>query len=146
MDHFMIDPKGELKRIDETPVIIENKIEYQPPQTEYPVYQAPIEPEQKSFLQWTIFIPIVLILFIAFSIYYAFKYAINEKHYIIKQNAKTYKLNLEEMKYDIKNWLRTTYGSIQEYIKTIFNVRVENGTFKVKRKKANNLVGEEKDE
>ena len=160
----MIDPKGELKRIDEN-VIQENRIqEYPKPELilsqnnntieEYPksentplIIEQEEQQPQNSNIFSAIFFIIVFIFFILFSIYYAYKYTLNEKNYLIKSNAKTYKINLDELKHDIKNWLRTSYYNIEEYFDKLFSNRhIKNGTFVVKKSKAKNLVKEQKTE
>jgi hypothetical protein len=118
MDKFMIDPKPE--PINESPKPEENismstPIE-EPSATPIPTpymdkVPIPLEPPTNEFIppepvyrtSWILWI-FILLGFLAFYFYYTAKYTANESHYIIKSNAKTFKISLNEFKEDLKAW------------------------------------------
>jgi hypothetical protein len=115
----------------------------------FPVTKESIEePVKFSLTRWILWI-LILVLFIVLALYYAIKYALNESGYIIKKNAKGYKVSLEEMKSDLKNWLRGWVEGIQDWNENLgsktnqffFRQHVDKGTFKAtKYKIPKNLI------
>jgi uncharacterized protein YxeA len=118
-------------------------------ETLFPVIKESIEePVKFSLFRWILWI-LILVLFIVLALYYAIKYALNESGYIIKKNAKEYKVSLDEMKSDIKNWLRGWVEGIQDWNENLasktnqffFRQHVDKGTFKsTKYKIPKNLI------
>lgn len=101
MDKWMIDPK-------------ENIIIQEPP----------------SYTNYIIPVLVVFIFFIIFLIYYAIKYNIYEKHFIINQNAEGYQVTLEDIKQDIKNTWRTWMEKFEYYRERyLFESQITNGVF-----------------
>jgi len=106
------------------------------------------EPVKFSWFRWILLI-LILVVFIILVVYYGIKYALNESGYLIKKNAKGYKVSLEEMKSDVKNWLRRWIEGIQEWNENLasktnqffFRQHVDKGTFKAtKYKIPKNLI------
>lgn len=106
------------------------------------------EPVRFSLTRWIIWI-LALTLFIVIAIYYSIKYALHSSGYLIKKNAKGYKISLEEMKTDIKNWLRDWVERIRDWNENLgsktnqffFRQHVDKGTFKAtKYKIPKNLI------
>jgi hypothetical protein len=106
------------------------------------------EPVKFSWTRWILWI-IILVVFIVLVIYYGIKYALNESGYLIKKNAKGYKVSLEELKTDVKDWLRGWVEGIREWNENLgsktnqffFRQHVDKGTFKTtKYKVPKNLV------
>lgn len=106
------------------------------------------EPVRFSWTRWILWI-LILVLFIVLAVYYAIKYALNESGYIIKKNAKGYKVSLEELKSDVKNWLRGWVEGIRDWNENLasktnqffFRQHVDKGTFKAtKYKIPKNLI------
>ena len=106
------------------------------------------EPVKFSWTRWIIWI-LILVVFIVLVVYYGIKYALNESGYLIKKNAKGYKVSLDEMKSDVKNWLRGWIEGIQEWNENLasktnqffFRQHVDKGTFKAtKYKIPKNLI------
>jgi hypothetical protein len=72
----------------------------------------------------------------------------NKQNYLIKKNANTLDITLEELKTDIKNYLKETYEKFidwKEILKTksnkyFFKKHLDNGAFKATKYKAANLV------
>jgi hypothetical protein len=101
-----------------------------------------VETTKYSWRTWLIFV-LTLFVFVIFAIYYAAKFILNESKYIIKKNAKTYKVSFDEIKEDVKTFLRTRIESIQEWNEDLyskinqffFRQHVENGVFKVTKYK-----------
>jgi hypothetical protein len=83
----------------------------------------------------------ILLLFIIFTIYYSIKYKANESNYIIKGNATSFKISLDEIKEDFKDFLRRWIEWFQSWNENIsekskqffFRQHVEDNTFKIKR-------------
>jgi uncharacterized protein YxeA len=139
----MIDPKEE-------PEIINKLYEIESPSLLNPVSQTEnlsvnqvediIEGPMFSFttLFWWL---LVVILFIIFMIYYLIKYTANESNYIIKKNASGFKLSLDELTQDVKDFLRRWIEWFQSWNENIsdksrqffFRQHVEDNTFKTKR-------------
>ena len=95
----------------------------------------PIEPRPMPF-SWTFWIFWIFVLagFIAFYFYYSAKYTANEANYVIKINAKGFKISLDEWKEDIKSWLKKWFQSSNDslYDKSsqfFFRQHIENGAF-----------------
>jgi hypothetical protein len=106
------------------------------------------EPVKFSWTRWILWI-LILVVFIVLVVYYGIKYALNESGYIIKKNAKGYKVSLEELQSDVKNWLRGWVEGIREWNENLgsktnqffFRQHVDKGTFKAtKYKIPKNLV------
>jgi uncharacterized protein YxeA len=162
MDRFMIDkyikekyesrvlPKIQLSET-KTPVESQEKQEqeqqhiyYEPELIDNELVLEPVE-EAPSYRFITI---IGLILFIGYAIYYAVKTMYNEQNYLIKKNANTLDVTLEELKTDIKNYLKETYEKFldwKENLKTktnkyFFKKHLDNGAFKATKYKATNLL------
>ena len=106
------------------------------------------EPVKFSWFRWILWI-IILVVFIVLVVYYGIKYALNESGYLIKKNAKGYKVSLEELQSDVKNWLRGWFEGIRDWNENLgsktnqffFRQHVDKGTFKAtKYKIPKNLV------
>jgi uncharacterized protein YxeA len=106
------------------------------------------EPVKFSWSRWILWI-IILIVFIVIAGYYTIKYALNESGYLIKKNAKGYKVSLEELQSDVKGWLRGWVEGIREWNENLgsktnqffFRQHVDKGTFKAtKYKIPKNLI------
>jgi hypothetical protein len=166
MDKFMIDKYVKEKyenRLQPKVVLPETQ---KPPEIQYiPEKQEPIE-ESRTYYEPEIidnelvlqpveeppsyrFITIIgLILFIGYAIYYALKTMYYKQNYLIKQNANTLDVTLEELKTDIKNYLKETYEKFidwKENLKTrsnkhFFKKHLDNGAFKATKYKATNLL------
>jgi len=146
MDKFMIDPKEETEIINklqklESPNSILNNENLSVGQVER-FEEVPIG--HRMFSSTTIIIWIFILFgFVFFMIYYSFKYTTNESNYIIKGNAKSFKLSLDEIKEDVKDFLRRWIEWFQSWNENIsdksrqffFRQHVENNTFKSKRTK-----------
>ena len=144
MDKFMIDPKEETEIINklqklESPNSILNNENLSIGQVER-FEEVPIGP--RMFSSTTIIIWIFILFgFVFFMIYYSFKYTTNESNYIIKGNAKSFKLSLDEIKKDVKDFLRRWIEWFQSWNENIseksrqffFRQHVEDNTFKSKR-------------
>jgi len=104
--------------------------------------EVPIGPTMFSSTTIIIWV-FILFSFVFFMIYYSFKYTMNESNYIIKSNAKSFKLSLDEIKEDVKEFLRKWIELFQSWNENIsdksrqffFRQHVENNTFKSKRTK-----------
>jgi len=100
--------------------------------TEIPITE-PVKQTWFSFLWWGC----ILFVFILLSMYYAFKMYANKQNYIIKINADTFQLTLDNMREDIQDWLlswRDWKEDMSDYISQfLFRQHVQNGTFKVKK-------------
>jgi len=100
--------------------------------TEIPITE-PVKQTWFSFLWWGC----ILLVFILLSMYYAFKMYANKQNYIIKINADTFQLTLDNMREDIQDWLlswRDWKEDMSDYISQfLFRQHVQNGTFKVKK-------------
>ena len=106
------------------------------------------EPVRFSWTRWILWI-LILVVFIVLVVYYTIKYALNESGYLIKKNAKGYKISLEELKSDVKDWLRGWVEGIRDWNENIgsktnqffFRQHVDKGTFKAtKYKIPKNLI------
>ena len=106
------------------------------------------EPVRFSWTRWIIWI-LILVVFIVLVVYYTIKYALNESGYLIKKNAKGYKISLEELKSDVKDWLRGWVEGIRDWNENLgsktnqffFRQHVDKGTFKAtKYKIPKNLI------
>jgi hypothetical protein len=89
---------------------------------------------------WWIFI---FVTFLIITLYYSIKYTLYESKFIVKKNASTYQISLDEIKEDIKTSLRTWIEWFQDLNENIndktnqyfFKQHVQNGAFKVKKYK-----------
>jgi len=89
---------------------------------------------------WWIFI---FVTFLIITLYYSIKYTLYESKFIVKKNASTYQISLDEIKEDIKTSLRTWIEWFQDLNENIndktnqyfFQQHVQNGAFKVKKYK-----------
>ena len=137
MDKFMIDPKEETEIINklhklESPTSFLNNENLLVGQVENPMGYTMF-----SFIIWIF----ILLCFVIFMIYYSVKYRTNESNYIIKNNATSFKLSLDEIKEDIKDFLRRWIDWSKSWNENIsdksrqffFRQHVENNTFKSKR-------------
>ena len=106
------------------------------------------EPVRFSWTRWILWI-LILVVFIVLVVYYTIKYALNESGYLIKKNAKGYKISLEELKSDVKDWLRGWVEGIRGWNENLasktnqffFRQHVDKGTFKAtKYKIPKNLI------
>jgi hypothetical protein len=109
-----------------------------------PVSEVVIEPVLQrtnwTFWFWWIFI---FVTFLIITLYYGLKYTLYESKFILKKNASTYQISLDEMKEDIKHYLRTWIEWFQDLNENIndktnqyfFKQHVQNGAFKVKKYK-----------
>jgi hypothetical protein len=106
------------------------------------------EPVKFSWFRWILWI-LILVVFIILVVYYGIKYALNESGYLIKKNAKGYKVSLDELQSDVKNWLRGWVEGIRDWNENLggktnqffFRQHVDKGTFKAtKYKIPKNLV------
>lgn len=156
MDKFMIDPKPE--PINELPKPEENisiSTPIEEPNIEPPVDDVPIipletnefipstpepTPEPISRRSWILWL-FVLFAFLAFYFYYRAKYTANESQYLIKSNAKTFKISLNEFKEDLKAWFLGWGDWIKSFNNNLydkssqffFRQHLENGAFVSKR-------------
>ena len=163
MDKFMIDPKPE--PINELPPSEEN-ISISAPNTEPPLHITSIdEPsvipssdEKNEFVSmpsWSswIFWVLTLLAFLIFYFYYSAKYAANESHYVIKSNATSFKVSLDELKEDIKAWFLGWKKWLQTYNDNLydkssqffFRQHIENGAF-VSKQYHKEKMGEDTEE
>jgi Fic family protein len=106
------------------------------------------EPVRFSWTRWILWI-LLLVLFIILSLYYSIKYALYRSVYLIKKNAKGYKISLEELKTDIQDWLTKWVEGIRDWNDSLtgktnqffFRQHVDKGTFKAtKYKIPKNLI------
>ena len=106
------------------------------------------EPVRFSWTRWILWI-LILVVFIVLVVYYTIKYALNESGYLIKKNAKGYKVSLEELSSDVKDWLRGWVEGIRDWNENLggktnqffFRQHVDKGTFKsTKYKIPKNLI------
>ncbi len=157
MDKFMIDPptiqRPELDNqvVEKEPIVISDDV----PKMQHTYYEPVLnsqneivleEIEEQPSYRW--FSIIGLIIFVAYLIYYAFKYMQNKDNYLIKQNAKSFDVTLDELKSDVKDFLKAKYEQFMDWKehrkmstnKYIFNKHVENGTLKVNKHKPINLL------
>lgn len=89
-----------------------------------------------------------LLLLVVYTIYHVLKYMKNEKNYLIKTNANNIDITLDELKNDVKNFIKEKYEYFidlkengKRYInKYIFKNHIENGAFKATKYKATNLL------
>lgn len=90
---------------------------------------------QYSWRTWLIWV-LTLFVFIAFSIYFVGKYAINESAYVIKKNAGRFKVSFADIKADIessvRDWNENLYDKINQFF---FRQHVDNGVFKMTKYK-----------
>lgn len=160
MDKFMIDKYIKEKyesRLPQKLALPETKYisEIQEKREEPPTYYEPEIIENELVLEpveeppsYRFIIIIGLIIFIGYAIYYAVKTMYNKKNYLIKKNANTLDVTLEELKTDIKNYLKETYEKFvdwKENLKTkinkyFFKKHLDNGAFKATKYKATNLL------
>ena len=102
-----------------------------------PPEPTPLEEESHSrtWASWFMWV-FILLVFIILVFYYGVKYALNESKYVIKKNATDYKISLDELREDIKDWLRwwnvTFYEKMNQFF---FRQHVQNGTFKMTKYK-----------
>ena len=173
MDKFMIDPKPEPindlpkpepindlpkpEPINELPkpeenITISTPIE-EPPTEDIPMKDIPtipletptnefIQPEPIYRRSWILWI-FILLGILAFYFYYTAKYTANESNYLIKSNAKTFKISLNEFKEDLKAWFLgwKTWGEsfnnnlYDKSSQFFFRQHLENGAFVSKQNK-----------
>jgi Fe-S cluster assembly scaffold protein SufB len=173
MDKFMIDPK-EPKINNSVSETEEDKYKEDDKQNEYKedtqheykndeyiedtkeAYEnVIITPKEQVLSSYTyITIAIGLLVFVSYVIYYSFKYKDNEKQYLIKSNASTFKTTLDDLQSDIKIYLKTKTEQFlnwkekmqQAIDKYFFKKHIDNGVFKVKKYKATNLLPTHKSE
>jgi hypothetical protein len=133
---------------------IENTIEgdnLKEQQNMYIIEPVEFERPERTWSSWIMQV-LILIAFLGFVIYFTIKYAFNESEYVIKKNAKTFKVSLDEIKEDIKSGLRTWFdnwnnGFYTKMNKYFFQQHVDNGTFKMtKYKIPKNLLSKKPDE
>jgi uncharacterized protein YxeA len=161
MDKFMIDKYVEPKLTNEpyeqlklsSKVQLPEKLQ-EPIETQHTYYEPEIidnnivlEPveEQPSFRFITI---IGLLLIVGYSIYYAVKIMYNKNNYLIKQNANTLDITLDELKVDVKNYIKEKYEDFLDWKdnlrtksnKFLFKKHLDNGAFKATKYKAKNLL------
>lgn len=95
------------------------------------------------------FITIIgLILLVGYTIYYAVKTMYYKNNYLIKRNATSLDITLDELKTDIKNYLKETYEKFTDFkenLRTNFNKynfkqHLDNGAFKANKYKPKNLL------
>jgi len=164
MDKFMIDKYVAPKRMDDNPSALPIK----PNETTEPIkrevtYYEPTLDEKKIVLQAAVesqvesdqkppsykFITIIgLILFIGYVIYYSIKTMFYKNNYLIKTNATELNINLDELKTDVKNFLKEKYEKYLDWKDTLktsinkyfFKKHLDNGAFKATKYKATNLL------
>ena len=160
MDKFMIDKYIEPTTINKLSENIQTSDKNIPVETEEPIepqnihYQPEIIENEKvlhdvqekpSYRFITI---IGLLLFVCYAIYYAVKTMYYKNNYLIKRNATSLDITLDELKNDIKIYLKETYEKFLDWkdnFKTIvnkynFKKHLDNGAFKANKHKANNLL------
>ena len=113
-------------------------------------YENEIKSPKQSFLSsYTyILLAIGLTVFVVYAIYYSFKYKENEKQYLIKSNATTFKTTIDDLQSDIKDFLKTKSEQflnwkekMQKAIdKYFFKKHIDNGVFKATKYKAANVL------
>ena len=150
MDKFMIDKYIQPKQIDKA-LEIHQPIEHTHTYYEPKIYdnkvilEEPVQ-EQTSYRLITI---IGLILFICYAIYYAVKTMYNKNKYLIKKNATTLEITLDELKIDVKNFIKEKYEGFLDWKenwktssnKFMFKKYLDNGgAFKATKRKAKNLL------
>jgi hypothetical protein len=118
-------------------------------ETLLPIQNAVVEePVRFSWTRWILWI-LLLVLFIILSLYYSIKYALYRSGYLIKKNAKGYKISLDELKTDIQDWLTKWVEGIRDWNDSLtgktnqffFRQHVDKGTFKAtKYKIPKNLI------
>lgn len=95
------------------------------------------------------FITIIgLALLVGYAIYYAVKTMYNKNNYLIKKNATTLDITLDELKIDIKNFIKEIYEKFIDFKenlrttsnKIMFKKHLDNGAFKATKYKATNLL------
>ena len=104
--------------------------------------------EEPSYRFTTITTIIGLIILVGYAIYYAVKTTYYKNNYLIKKNATSLDITLEELKSDIKNYLKETYEKFLDWkdnMKTksnkyFFKRHLDNGAFKATKYKAKNLL------
>ena len=117
---------------------------YEPEISDHEIVLEPVE-ETPSYRWITI---IGLIIFIGYAIYYAVKTMYNKKNYLIQQNANTLDVTLEELKTDIKNYLKEMYEKFVDWKDNLkmksntyfFKKHLDNGAFKATKYKATHLL------
>jgi hypothetical protein len=149
MDKFMID-----KYIDSDNNIEEAVEQYPKPEMQHTYYEPVmsendiiLEPVQKQ-TSYNFITIVGLILFIGYAIYYAVKTIYKQKNYLIKKNATSLDITLDELKTDIKHFLKTKYEDFLDWKddirmnsnKYFFKKHLENGEFKATKYKAVNLL------
>ena len=156
MDKFMIDkyikPADTVQipnevQIPENPQPIEREqIYYEPEIIDNEIVLEEVQ-EEPSYRFTTITI-IGLIILVGYAIYYAVKTMYYKNNYLIKKNATSLDITLEELKSDIKNYLKETYEKFLDWkdnMKTksnkyFFKRHLDNGAFKATKYKAKNLL------
>jgi hypothetical protein len=101
--------------------------------------------EEPSYRFITIF---GLFLLVGYAIYYAVKTMYNKNNYLIKKNATTLDITLDELKIDIKNFIKETYEKFIDFKDNLrtkskiynFKKHLDNGAFKATKYKATNLL------
>jgi hypothetical protein len=161
MDKFMIDKYVEPKLTNEpyeqlklsSKVQLPEKLQ-EPIETQHTYYEPEIIDnelllEQVEESPSYRFITIIgLIIFIGYAIYYAVKTMYYNQNYLIKKNANTLDVTLEELKTDIKNYLKETYEKFVDWKENLkaksnkyfFKKHLDNGAFKATKYKATNLL------
>ena len=156
MDKFMIDKY--IKPADT--VQIPNEVQIpenpQPIEREQTYYEPEIidneivleEVQEEPSYRFTTITIIGLIILVGYAIYYAVKTMYYKNNYLIKKNATSLDITLEELKSDIKNYLKETYEKFLDWkdnMKTksnkyFFKRHLDNGAFKATKYKAKNLL------
>jgi hypothetical protein len=101
--------------------------------------------EEPSYRFITIF---GLFLLVGYAIYYAVKTMYNKNNYLIKKNATTLDITLDELKIDTKNFIKETYEKFIDFKDNLrtkskiynFKKHLDNGVFKATKYKATNLL------
>ena len=152
MDKFMIDKYVEAKSINEKVQQVES---IQEPIDRTPIYYEPDiydnkivldEVQEQPSYRFITIIGLVLVIF--YTIYYAVKTMYYKNNYLIKTNANTLDITLDELKIDVKNYIKEMYEKFLDWKdnlkmksnKYMFKKHLDNGAFKATKYKASNLL------
>jgi uncharacterized protein YxeA len=142
-EEVKISSKVQLPEKPQKVIEIQHKY-YEPEIIDNNIVLEPVE-KQPSYKFITI---IGLLIIVGYSIYYAVKTIYNKNNYLIKQNANTLDITLDELKLDVKNFIKEKYENFldwKENLKTksnkfLFKKHLDNGAFKATKYKAKNLL------
>jgi hypothetical protein len=162
MDKFMIDKYIEPTTMDNVAEKAQTSNKVQLVETEEPIerqhtyYEPEIidneiileEVQEEPSYRFTTITIIGLILLVGYAIYYAVKTMYYKNNYLIKRNATSLDITLDELKIDVKNFIKETYEKFMDFKEIMrtkvnkynFKQHLENGAFKANKYKAKNLL------